>query len=154
MNRSARRHLVSLAILIPLGLSTKCYSGPFEQWVRNSAGGILYEMFWIWLIGLIRFHRKPWIAGIAVFAVTSGLEFTQLWHAPFLEIIRGTFPGRTLIGTSFTWTDLPHYAAGCVLGVAGSIWMNGTAAKCGFDGEGKKNPRQAEEMLQIPSGAP
>jgi hypothetical protein len=140
MTRTAKRHFLALAILVPLGFSTKFYSGPFEPWVRNSAGGILYEMFWIWLIGLIRYPRRPWIAGVAVFAATAGLEFSQLWHAPFLENIRGTFPGRTLIGTSFTWIDLPYYAVGCVLGVIGMIRMSGTAQKRGLMGAGKKTP--------------
>jgi hypothetical protein len=53
---------------------------------------------------------------LGVFLVTSALEFLQLWHPPFLQLIRSTFLGQTLIGTSFTWWDFPYYFFGCVLG--------------------------------------
>jgi len=40
----------------------------------------------------------------------------QLWHPPFLELIRSTFWGRALIGTSFSWWDFPHYIFGSAIG--------------------------------------
>jgi hypothetical protein len=53
---------------------------------------------------------------VAVFAVTCALEVLQLWHPAPLEAVRGTFLGRTLLGTTFVWWDFPHYALGCALG--------------------------------------
>ncbi|MDM7925542.1 MAG: DUF2809 domain-containing protein [bacterium] len=123
MNRTAKRHLFGLLLVVPVGFSTKFYSGHFESWVRNSSGGILYVIFWIWLIGLLRPRGKPWIMGALVFTATTAIEFLQLWHHSILENIRATFIGRTLLGTSFTWTDLPYYAIGTVLGVTGTILM-------------------------------
>lgn len=140
MNRTTRRHLFALLILVPIGLSTKWYSGPFEQWVGNSSGGILYEMFWIWLIGILRPQGRPWISGIIVFSVTTGIEFLQLWHCSVLENIRASFVGRTLIGTSFTWMDLPYYAIGTMMGVIGSIYMKGRNDEKGLRKKGNKNP--------------
>jgi len=125
MNRTVKRHLSALLLLVPIGLSTKFYSGPFELWVRNFSGGILYEMFWIWLIELLRPQKRPWITGVFVLAVTTALEFLQLWHWSILENVRTTFIGRTLIGTSFTWMDLPYYAIGTVIGVIGTMQMKG-----------------------------
>ena len=45
------------------------------------------------------------------------LEVLQLWHPPFLEALRGHFLGRTVLGTTFSWSDFPHYVAGAVLGL-------------------------------------
>lgn len=48
--------------------------------------------------------------------MTCILEFLQLWHPPFLELIRSYLIGRLLIGTSFSWWDFPHYLVGCLIG--------------------------------------
>jgi hypothetical protein len=117
-DRKSQRHIAVaiLLVLIPLGFATKFYTGPLASWVNNSLGGVFYEIFWCLVIFLFFPSLKAlWIA-LIVFIATSALEFTQLWKAPFLEQIRENFIGRTLIGTSFTWTDFPYYAIGCVVG--------------------------------------
>ncbi|MFO7934644.1 MAG: DUF2809 domain-containing protein [Bacteroidales bacterium] len=60
-------------------------------------------------------RAKAWKIVTGVFSVTCLLEFLQLWHPPFLEAVRDTFIGVTLIGNSFSWIDLIHYAAGSLL---------------------------------------
>ena len=101
---------------MPLGFYSKFYRGPATEWVSGSLGGVLYEIFWCLLIFLCFPRTKPLrIAGI-VLAVTCLLEFLQLWHPPFLETLRSCFLGRALLGTTFTWLDLPHYLAGSLLG--------------------------------------
>lgn len=111
-----RRTLLVLIGLIPFGLMTKWVSGPGAVWINNYAGGLLYEVFWCLVIAFVwpRFSAV-WICS-GVLAATSFLEFLQLWHPPFLMIIRSHFIGRTLIGSSFSWLDFPHYLAGCILG--------------------------------------
>jgi hypothetical protein len=105
-----------LAVLIPLGFLTKLYSGPGQLWIDNSAGGILYEIFWCLVIALIIPDVKPVRLALIVFTATSVLECLQLWHPVFLEMLRKPLIGRTLLGTSFSWLDFPHYATGSALG--------------------------------------
>lgn len=106
-----------IIVLIPVGFATKFYHGPFQFWVENFLGGVLYEIFWCLVIAFFFPTTKPlWIA-ILVFSFTSILEILQLWHPQFLEAIRSTFLGRALIGTSFTWLDFPHYLLGCIIGI-------------------------------------
>jgi hypothetical protein len=117
MLRSQRAKAAAwLLIVIPLGFTTKLYRGPLQGWVNDSLGGILYVLFWC----LFAFALCPWLrpAGIAagVLSVTCCLEFTQLLDGPWLTAVRRNFLGRTLIGTTFTWWDLPHYLAGAVAG--------------------------------------
>ena len=86
------------------------------MWFNDYAGGILYEVFWC--LVLIFVWPSASALGIAlwVLGVTCFLEFLQLWHPPFLELVRSTFVGCTLIGTSFTWWDFPYYIIGCGIG--------------------------------------
>lgn len=111
---------LSLCIIVPLGFFSKSYQGPGCVWLNHFGGGLLYEIFWClavcfcWPI-LTGFHIS-----LGVFIVTSLLEVLQLWHPQFLENIRLTFIGKTLIGHSFSFMDFPHYLAGCAIGW---IWI-------------------------------
>lgn len=112
---------VSLLIITPLGFWLKLYAGPGRRWVNDYAAGVLYEIFWC-LVAFFIWPRRELVVRIAVgvFVVTSLLEVLQLWHPWVLEQIRATFLGRALIGTTFSWLDLPHYVLGCALGL---VWM-------------------------------
>ena len=109
--------LVCLAIVTPLGFASKFTPGPGAWWFNDYAGGLLYEVFWVLVVMLVRptlpVVRVAWV----VFGVTSALEFLQLWDPPPLAAIRRSFLSRTLIGTTFGWWDFVHYAAGCAVGV-------------------------------------
>lgn len=48
--------------------------------------------------------------------VAWGVELSQLYHAPWIDAIRTTIPGRLVLGTTFNWPDLPAYAVGIALG--------------------------------------
>lgn len=105
-----------LIIIIPIGFLTKFYTGPFSIWVNNSLGGVLYEIFWCLVIAFILVKINPINIALWVFVLTCLLEFLQLWHPAFLEVLRNNFMGRTILGNSFNWMDFPYYFAGSLLG--------------------------------------
>jgi hypothetical protein len=107
--------LAALALVTPLGFYSKVYSGPASHWVNNSLGGVLYVIFWTLLFSLIFARSRGWRIALAVWLITCILEFLQRWHPQFLETVRATFLGRALIGNSFSWLDMVHYAAGALI---------------------------------------
>jgi hypothetical protein len=114
---SRTRLLVALLVLVPVGFLTKEYSGPGRHFVNGYLGGVLYVVFWVWVVLLLRPRLRPARVAAAVLVITCLLEAAQLWHPPFLEAIRSTLVGRTLIGTTFSWGDFPCYVAGALLSV-------------------------------------
>jgi len=122
-NSSIRKYIFySLLILTPAGFLCKIYTGPLYTWVQDYLGGVLYEIFWCLFI----FFFIPRPAAITkivggVFLVTCILEISQLWKTALLETIRSYFIGRTLIGTTFSLWDFPHYLIGCVIAWQ---WLN------------------------------
>ena len=116
MSRFKLLVLFSLIIIIPIGFLTKFYSGPAQDWVNNSLGGLFYEIFWILLFAFLFPKIKPVKIALLVFCITCMLEFLQWWHPPFLEVLRANFIGRTILGNSFNWMDFPYYAIGSFLG--------------------------------------
>lgn len=116
MNRYRLIIILLLIIIIPLGILTKFYSGSAEDWVNNSLGGLLYEIFWCLVVAFIFLQIKPIKIAIWVFIITCLLEILQLWHPSFLELVRNNFIGRIIIGNSFNWMDFPYYFIGSLLG--------------------------------------
>jgi hypothetical protein len=107
--------LFSLLFIIPAGIYTKLYEGAFAIWVNNSLCGAFYEIFWCMVFLFLFPEGKVTIISMWVLIVTCVLEFTQLWHPPILEVIRSTFVGRTIIGSTFDWSDFPYYFIGCCI---------------------------------------
>ncbi len=113
--------IISLFIITPIGFYSKFYKGSLEFWVNNSLCDIFYEIFWC-LVVFLFFHKiKPKIIALMIFLITCLIEFSQLLHPQFLEVIRKTFIGKTILGTSFVVTDFLYYLIGCFLSL---IWMN------------------------------
>ncbi|MEA2103440.1 MAG: DUF2809 domain-containing protein [Candidatus Cloacimonadota bacterium] len=115
MQKTKKFTLISLIIVTPLGFATKFYNGIFAEWVNNSLGGVFYEIFWCLIFLFIFVRLKPILISIFVFLITSVLEFTQLFSNPFLNVIRSNFIGRTIIGSSFVWSDFVYYFFGCTI---------------------------------------
>jgi hypothetical protein len=113
--------MISLALITPIGFAVKFYSGPAAPWVNNSLGGLFYELFWCLVLFVFLPRLAPLKIAALVFGGTCMLELLQLWHPPFLETIRATFIGATLLGTTFAWSDFIYYLIGCV---AGGLYLN------------------------------
>lgn len=116
MNRQRLLIILSLIVITPIGFMTKFYVGPAQIWVRDSLGGLFYEIFWCLIFGFIFMKVRPIKIAIWIFIITCTLEFLQLWHPAFLEFLRSNFIGRTILGSSFNWFDFPYYFIGSTLG--------------------------------------
>tara|TARA_A100001037_G_scaffold31321_1_gene24689 strand:- start:826 stop:1257 length:432 start_codon:yes stop_codon:yes gene_type:complete len=117
-----RWRLLGLATLTGVGFYTKFYRGIGEFWVNTSLGGVFYVMFWSALWDLLRPHHAAGRITVWVLVATAFLEVLQLVHTPFLEAVRSSFIGRTLIGTSFALSDFFYYVVGSGLGY---LWVSG-----------------------------
>ncbi len=104
---------ILLLIITPVGFASKLYTGPGEWRFNNYAGGILYVMFWCFLVILLFPYATAFWVACMVLGITCSLEYLQLWHPFFLEFIRSSFTGSTLVGSTFAWWDFPHYIIGC-----------------------------------------
>ena len=113
--------IVSIFFITPIGFYSKFYKGPAAHWINDSLGGMFYVVFWCLVFYFLFPKSKTYIIALSVLTATCILECLQLWHPPFLEFIRQNFIGRTILGSSFVWTDFPYYFIGCFVGWA---WMN------------------------------
>jgi len=108
--------ILLLIVIVPIGFFTKFYSGPAQDWISNSVGGLLYEIFWCLVLYFLFPKTRILLLAMIVFLTTCFLEFIQLWHPSFLEYLRSNFIGRTILGNAFNWMDFPYYIVGSFLG--------------------------------------
>ena len=108
--------LLSILVITSLGFASKFYTGSYAKWFNNSLGGFLYEVFWCLVLSFILIKAKPWKIALSVFIITCILELLQLLHPVLLEIIRSSFIGRTIIGTTFVPSDFIYYILGSLTG--------------------------------------
>jgi len=100
-----------------LGLLLKFYKGPGHEWLNDGGATLFYEILWcVCAFLFFRSRKAVMLIPIWVFIITCILEVLQLWHPPFLEAMRANLIGRLILGTSFVWSDFPHYALGSFLG--------------------------------------
>ena len=108
--------LIWLAAVVVGGVATKLYAGPVSHWVSTSFSGVFYVMFWCLLFFFIFPRGNIGLIAVLVFVATSLVEVSQLYRPPLLSSFRSSFVGRSLLGTTFVWSDFCYYLAGCLLG--------------------------------------
>ncbi len=112
---------VVIGLLVAMGLGSKAYSGWGQSWVNDYSGDMLYQMFWIWLVGCWQVRWRVERIAIATFLISSIIEFSQLIDFP--PIWQSQLWWRLLLGTSFSWPDFAYYAIGCMLGALSLSWV-------------------------------
>lgn len=125
-----RRHrLLQLALIVVvsiLGIGSRRYGDHLPGFVADYAGDTLWAVAAFLAIGLAMPRTSTWVvAGLSLF-VSAAVELSQLYHAPWIDSIRGTTVGGLLLGYGFLWSDLACYAAG--VGSASLIEIGGRYA--------------------------
>ena len=107
--------LVLAAMASGLVLRSRYVSLP-AAWVKyggDAVWALLVFFGFCWI-----FHRIPtWRLALMAWAFAWVIEFSQIYHAPWIDTIRATRAGHLVLGSTFNWPDLPSYVAGILLGV-------------------------------------
>ena len=118
--RKRKTLLIIVIILVPIGILMKLYSGPAGHFISNRLVDLVYVVFWCFVFALLFIKANRIVVIAAVFLITCGLEFLQLYSNPQLERIRNTFIGHSLIGSSFAAYDFIFYTLGAILAY---VWL-------------------------------
>jgi hypothetical protein len=78
-------------------------------------GSTLWGMMVFWLVGvLMPGGRIKWLASISL-VLAALVEFTRLYHTPWLDAFRLQLIGALLLGRIFSWLNIVAYAAGILV---------------------------------------
>lgn len=107
--------VVLIVIVAALGVLSKILPSGTESWVSNHLAGAFYVVELALVLHLIFPDHLSIVLVLAAFLLTSLVEFFQNWHPAFLEPVRDSFVGHTILGSTFSWLDFPWYVAGAFI---------------------------------------
>lgn len=126
VGRSRYKYAALTFAVVLLGLASRAYSPHLPPAVRDYAGDALWALAAYLTIALL-FPRLA-ITGVAVAAglFSLAVEVSQLYHAPWVDDIRRTRVGGSVLGHAFLWSDLICYGVGVGVGALSErIWARG-----------------------------
>ena len=114
---SPPRLILGLAALVLIGVGSKLWHGPGEQFCRAWVGGAAYVAFWTWFVLLVAPALAPAAVAFRVLLFTAAIECSQLWHPLWLDRWRRNVVVGALIGATFDWADFLAYLTGFAVGL-------------------------------------
>ena len=121
MVRQRRRHPVLwsalIVVFILLGLGSRRFGPHLPGFVAAYAGDTLWALVAFLGIGLILPRASTWRVASLAMSFSVLVEVGQLYHAPWIDSIRGTALGGLILGYGFLWSDLACYAVGVGTGM-------------------------------------
>lgn len=115
MKRSRMTYLILSIIVMILGLLSRRIDN-LPQIISAYSGDILWALM-IFLLMAFIFNKgsSRFIISMAIIFSYS-VEISQLYHAPWIDSIRGTTLGALILGYGFLWSDLVCYTIGITIG--------------------------------------
>lgn len=104
-----KRFIYALLVLVVIAagiLSRKTTMAPLF------VGDILYALMMFLLIRFLLIKSSYQKIAIISLAICYLIELAQLYHAPWINQIRGTTLGALILGRGFLWSDMAAYTAG------------------------------------------
>lgn len=108
---------ISIILVMLLGLSSRRFSNYLPKWLGLYAGDILWALMVFLGIGFIFKNWSSLKVAIAAVIFSFAVEFSQLYHSPWIDGIRRTRLLGLILGYGFLWSDLVCYMAGIIIGV-------------------------------------
>lgn len=108
------RSALAAALTVPLGLLTRA-DIPLPAVIATYGGDTLYAALAFFLAALLWPRWPRWRLALTALGFCSAIELSQLYKTPWLDALRGTLPGRLVLGAGFRWDDLLCYAVGVLI---------------------------------------
>ena len=123
MRRPRIRSLALVLLSVLLGLASRRFGAILPAAVAAYAGDTLWATMVYWLLAFAMPRAATAKLALYAYAISASVEFSQRYHAPWLDSLRDTRPGALILGQGFLWSDLACYAAGVVLAVGIDLAM-------------------------------
>ncbi|EDN65882.1 conserved hypothetical protein, membrane [Beggiatoa sp. PS] len=113
-----------ILIIVILGLASRRYPENLPNFMAIYAGDTLWALMAFLLIGFLFPSLSILkVAAIALF-FSFFIEFSQLYHAPWIDDIRQNRLAALVLGRGFLWSDLVCYSVGVAMGVMTELLWN------------------------------
>ena len=107
--------LLLFIVMVLLGLGPHYFHDSLPAFLSAYAGTVLWAWAVFLLFALIFRRAKTWLPALCALVVSFGIEFSQMYHAPWIDTLRANPVGELILGSQFDWTDLVCYAVGILI---------------------------------------
>ena len=123
-NKEPKRihYLMAVLITIVFGLASR-YFDTLPNLLAHHAGDTLWAMMVYFLFRFFFVHKSPYASIYLSLIFCFLIEFSQLYQAPWINTIRGTFLGALILGKGFLVVDLIRYSLGIVFSFMIDKWI-------------------------------
>ncbi|GKX28785.1 hypothetical protein SH1V18_12650 [Vallitalea longa] len=104
-------YILITLIIIVLGLLSREIRG-----IPLFMGDVFWAMMVFYIIAILLDKKSDLFIFVSSVIITYIVEFTQLYHRPWIDDFRRTPIGHILLGQGFLFSDLIAYLAGIIIG--------------------------------------
>ncbi|AKI91657.1 MULTISPECIES: DUF2809 domain-containing protein [Bacillus] len=112
MKRNRWIYVVFTILIIGLGLGSRAFSSVLPDTLNTYLGDSLWAAMIFTGCGFLFRKLKTMITGIISLSFCFVIEFSQLYHAEWIDQIRDTSLGGLVLGYGFLWSDIEAYTIG------------------------------------------
>ena len=106
-----------MGLVIAAGLGLRSQMIPLPAFVIKYGGDALWALMVFCGIGFLFCRASTLRVGLIAICISCAVEFSQLYHAPWIDAVRGTRLGALALGATFNWPDFIAYAVGVGVGM-------------------------------------
>jgi hypothetical protein len=110
-------YLVLAIITMLLGLASRSSLIVLPEFLRNYAGDTLWALLVFWLFRSLQPLAPVLYSFALAICFSFFIEFSQFYHAPWIDSIRSTQLGGLVLGFGFKLSDLLCYLIGVGIGL-------------------------------------
>ena len=120
------RSRIIYSLLMLTVIAAGLLSRRFPQFVPTALGQSPGDALWALMVflglGCLCPRAATGTLALAALGFSFAVEFSQLYHAPWIDAVRATRLGHLALGQGFLWTDLVAYTVGVALGAVAE-WL-------------------------------
>ena len=127
--RNRLGYALAMALVVCSGLLWRSSWLNLPDFPRKYGGDALWALLVFVGFGFLLPRSASRVIALLAMSFSACIEFSQLCHAPWIDLARETRLGALVLGSVFNWPDLVAYAVGIGIGVAGEWLISSRAAK-------------------------
>lgn len=116
MQRNRYLYFTLMVFTTLAGLASRQFAYALPHWVKLYLGDVLWALMVFWFLGFIFRKISPFWIAITALLFSFGIEFSQFYHAAWIDSLRANRLGGLILGYGFLWSDMICYTVGVGLG--------------------------------------
>jgi hypothetical protein len=120
-------YIVLLMLVLAAGYLSRRYAHLLPLLIRKRTGDALWASAVFVLLAILRPKWRTRAVTFAALFISYSIEFSQIYHAPWIDHLRSYALGRLILGTTFFWLDQVAYTVGIVVLIPVDRWLKSRA---------------------------